>query len=94
MTAFAGRGRRLSVALALALSAGGLLAVSAADAVRVKARPLAGQRVTDSGIVTASVPTTSPIKHVIVIIGENHTFDNVFATYKSHSGAYVKNLLS
>ena len=25
--------------------------------------------------------TTTPIKHVIVIIGENRTFDHVFATY-------------
>ena len=25
--------------------------------------------------------TTTPIKHVVVIIGENHTFDNVFGTY-------------
>jgi len=24
--------------------------------------------------------TRTPIKHLIVIIGENHTFDNVFAT--------------
>src|SRR4029077_20380770 len=27
-------------------------------------------------------PTTTPIKHVVVIIGENHSFDNVFATYQ------------
>jgi len=26
--------------------------------------------------------TTTPIKHVVVIIGENHSFDNVFATYQ------------
>jgi len=26
--------------------------------------------------------TTSPIKHVIVIIGENRSFDHVFATYQ------------
>ena len=25
--------------------------------------------------------TESPIKHVIVLIGENQTFDNVYATY-------------
>ena len=39
-------------------------------------------------------PTTTPIKHVVVIIGENHTFDNVFATYQPPSGQHVKNLLS
>jgi len=26
--------------------------------------------------------TTTPIKHVIVIIGENRTFDHLFATYQ------------
>src|SRR5215475_7187729 len=38
--------------------------------------------------------TTSPIKHVIVIIGENRTFDHVFATYKPKRGESVWNLLS
>ena len=27
-----------------------------------------------------NTPTVSPIKHVIVIIGENRTFDHIFAT--------------
>ena len=38
--------------------------------------------------------TASPIKHVIVIIGENRTFDHVFATYKPNHGESVWNLLS
>ncbi len=38
--------------------------------------------------------TVTPIKHVIVIIGENHSFDNVFATYRARDGQHVKNLLS
>jgi phospholipase C len=38
--------------------------------------------------------TTSPIKHVIVIIGENRTFDHVFATYVPKPGQTVNNLLS
>jgi phospholipase C len=38
--------------------------------------------------------TTTPIKHVIVLIGENRTFDNVYATYKAKSGESVENLLS
>jgi phospholipase C len=38
--------------------------------------------------------TATPIKHVIVIIGENHTFDNVFATYRAPYGQQVRNLLS
>jgi len=38
--------------------------------------------------------TTTPIKHVIVIVGENRTFDHLFATYVSPSGDSVQNLLS
>lgn len=54
-----------------------------------------------SGLATASAPnpaelvaTTTPIKHVIVIVGENHTFDNVFATYRPKNGQTIANLLS
>jgi phospholipase C len=39
-------------------------------------------------------PTASPIKHVIVIIGENRSFDHVFATYRPKGGETVSNLLS
>src|SRR5277367_6465210 len=38
--------------------------------------------------------TTSPIKHVIIIIGENRSFDHVFATYVPKKGETVNNLLS
>jgi phospholipase C len=38
--------------------------------------------------------TTTPIKHVIVIIGENRSFDHVFATYVPKSGDKIHNLLS
>jgi phospholipase C len=38
--------------------------------------------------------TASPIKHVIVIIGENRTFDHLFATYEPKRGEKVDNLLS
>jgi phospholipase C len=44
--------------------------------------------------VLSGVTTASPITHVVVIIGENHTFDNVFATYKPPAGQTVDNLLS
>ncbi len=37
--------------------------------------------------------TATPIKHVIIIIGENRSFDNVFATYVPKHGT-VSNLLS
>jgi acid phosphatase len=38
--------------------------------------------------------TTTPIKHVVVIIGENHTFDNIFATYQPPAGQTIWNLRS
>ena len=38
--------------------------------------------------------TATPIKHVIVIIGENRSFDHVFATYVPKRGQRVHNLLS
>ncbi len=41
-----------------------------------------------------TVKTATPIKHVIVIIGENRSFDHVFATYKPKNGETVWNLLS
>ncbi|MGP0072414.1 MAG: alkaline phosphatase family protein [Bryobacteraceae bacterium] len=46
---------------------------------------------------TAATPddnTSTPIKHVIVIIGENRSFDHVFATYVPKNGNTVWNLLS
>jgi phospholipase C len=38
--------------------------------------------------------TRTPIKHVIIIVGENRSFDHVFATYKPKDGQRVDNLLS
>lgn len=38
--------------------------------------------------------TLTPIKHVILIIGENRTFDHLFATYQPPHGQTVWNLLS
>jgi len=36
----------------------------------------------------------TPIQHVIVIVGENRTFDHIFATYEPKKGESVSNLLS
>jgi phospholipase C len=41
----------------------------------------------------AKTPTT-PIQHVIIIVGENHTFDNLFGTYRPKAGQHISNLLS
>ncbi len=46
------------------------------------------------GASTNDRKTDSPIKHVIVIIGENRTFDHLFATYEPREGEHVDNLLS
>lgn len=43
---------------------------------------------------TAAPATTTPIKHVIVIIGENRTFDHVYGVYTNKNGEAVSNLLS
>jgi phospholipase C len=38
--------------------------------------------------------TATPIKHVIIVIGENRSFDNLFATYTPPNGQKIWNLLS
>jgi phospholipase C len=38
--------------------------------------------------------TTTPIRHVIVIYGENRSFDHQYATYQPKQGETVNNLLS
>src|SRR5499427_7899943 len=46
----------------------------------------------DSDGDSASRKTASPIKHVIVLIGENRSFDNVYGTYDPRPGQSVSNL--
>src|SRR5256886_400433 len=38
--------------------------------------------------------TVTPIEHLIVVVGENLSFDNLFATYEPAAGQSVANLLS
>ena len=38
--------------------------------------------------------TATPIKHVIVLIGENRTFDNIFGMYRPRHGQSISNLLT
>jgi acid phosphatase len=47
-----------------------------------------------AGAAAAQGRTTTPIEHLIVVIGENLSFDNLFATYRPRSGAAVHNLLA
>lgn len=44
--------------------------------------------------VAAAQTTQTPIEHLIVIVGENHTFDNLYGAYIPHRGQQVSNLLS
>ena len=55
----------------------------------VAGRPVAADDDRDDGHGTAT-----PIKHVIILIGENRTFDNIYGMYRPHHGQSVSNLLS
>src|SRR5271169_4204085 len=47
-----------------------------------------------SASATATQKTATPIQHVIVLIGENRSFDHVFATYFPRSADSISNLRS
>ena len=50
---------------------------------------------TDPGAAVVALKTATPIKHVIIIVGENRGFDHIFATYvPKTAGESVLNLLS
>jgi acid phosphatase len=36
----------------------------------------------------------TPIRHLIIVVGENHSFDNLFGVYQPRPGQSVRNLLS
>ncbi len=42
----------------------------------------------------ARAQTATPIAHLIVVVGENLSFDNLFGTYEPRSNAKIRNLLS
>ena len=71
---------RTGAVIAIAGLAASGLAATGATAAAVRAQPGAHAQ--------------TPVKHVIVIIGENHSFDNVFATYAPPRGQRIENLLS
>ncbi|HKD85434.1 MAG TPA: alkaline phosphatase family protein [Terriglobales bacterium] len=54
----------------------------------------AEDRPTPTATTARDTHTATPIKHVIIIVGENRTFDHIFATYKPRQGESVNNLLS
>ncbi len=60
----------------------------------VTAAVIVATNVAPMSAAAADPATRTPIKHVIVIIGENRSFDHIFATYKPVQGETVSNLLS
>jgi len=50
--------------------------------------------VSGSPVAESAPATLTPIKHVILVIGENRTFDNMFGMYVPPKGQSVRNLLS
>jgi phospholipase C len=55
---------------------------------------LAASASADPNDAPGSLKTATPIKHVIVVIGENRSFDHVFGTYVPPSRDFILNLLS
>ena len=47
-----------------------------------------------SALAQSAPKAVTPIEHVIVIVGENRTFDNLFATYRPRGSQLISNLLS
>jgi acid phosphatase len=81
--------RQVSAAAAVGLVASALTVAAAGASPQAAGNPSA-----TTTLVAASHSTTTPIKHVVVIIGENHSFDNVFATYQPPGHQHIRNLLS
>jgi phospholipase C len=55
---------------------------------------LAGFASADPNGAPDTLKTATPIKHLVVVIGENRSFDHVYATYVPQSGDSILNLLS
>src|ERR1700731_4391866 len=62
------------------------------------ALPIRGSALALLALLILSAPvrgqTTTPIAHLIVVVGENLSFDNLFGAYEPRSNAKIRNLLS
>jgi phospholipase C len=74
--------------LLVCVSTAALCASSAAPFAMAQQAPNGRQGGDQSGA------TLTPIKHVVIIVGENRTFDHVFGTYQPRAGQTVSNILS
>lgn len=61
---------------------------------RIKLSLLASIAIASPAMAAAAPKAVTPIEHVIVIVGENRSFDNMFATYRPRKGQTILNLLS
>lgn len=61
---------------------------------RIKLSLLASIAIASPALAASTPKPVTPIEHVIVIVGENRSFDNMFATYRPKKGQTISNLLS
>src|SRR4029077_20108983 len=74
------------------LNGGAIASVGALFALSLTA---CGHGTSDAATSGTTNRTATPIKHVIIIVGENRSFDYLFATYvPMHAGEGIHNLLS
>src|SRR5216684_1961792 len=62
--------------------------------IRVMAGAVLAPLLLASCAAAAPDPTVTPIEHLVVVVGENLSFDNLFATFRPQAGESVANLLS
>jgi hypothetical protein len=71
------------------------IAAGASAAVLSAFALIASVQAADSNTPVDAIKTATPIKHVIIIVGENRSFDHLFATYvPRHEEERILNLLS
>jgi phospholipase C len=77
------------------LSKSGVLALAALQIFAAVPQSAFAAEQDSAGVIAVDAArTTTPIKHVVIIIGENRSFDHVYATYIPRAGQTVDNLLS
>src|SRR5882762_2323767 len=64
------------------------IAAGASAAVLSAFALIASVQAADPNTPVDAIKTATPIKHVIIIVGENRSFDHLFATYQCGAGEY------
>ncbi len=82
-------GTKLGGARMLSVAIVALLSLGTATLGETRSAPVPG-----NASETEPLATRSPIKHLIYIIGENRSFDNIYGTYQPKRGQSIANLLS